>query len=339
MDRQKGFLRFAILACGILSGCDGVRPAPDIRLTKDASGEVTSIVMVGKGVTDSDLKDATKHTQVIELKLLECSKVTNKGLGHFKGSFPQLKSLELVRVPVDDSSLADLSNSQSLADLTLAHTNVTGLGLKYLANCPITRIAIFSRVITADGMKNLGMLKGLEELELHCQDSSLKELVAINELKKLKKLVAFRTPVGRQGLEVLRGLDQIQWIHLNSPDIDDESTEVLNTLSGLERAEIDDGTLTNAGIKRLQLPKLKQFSLDGCRGITDEGLSNFTGMPAIESLMLGGTGVAGINLTPLSSLPNLKEVRLMGNQFKGNEESIRALKAKLPKCEVVIMRG
>lgn len=339
MGRQRGFSRYAILICGFLSGCNGVRPAPDIRLTKDAAGQVTSIVMVGKGITDSDLKDATKHTQVTELKLQECSKVTNKGLGHLKGSFPQLSSLELVRVPVDDSSLADLSNSQSLADLTLAHTNVTGLGLKHLANCPITRIAIISRVVTADGMKNLGMLKGLEELELHCQDSSLKELVAIHELKKLRKLVAYRTPVGRQGLEVLRGLDQIQWIHLNSPDIDDASTEVLNTLIGLEHAEIDDGTLTNEGIKRLQLPKLKQFSLDGCRGITDEGLANFTGMPAIESLMLGGTGVAGINLTPLSSLPNLKEVRLMGNQFKGNEESIRSLKAKLPNCEVVIMRG
>ena len=339
MDRKKGFLRFAILTCCILSGCNGARPTPDIRLTKDATGQVTSIVMVGKYITDSDLKDATKHTQVTELKLQECSKVTNKGLGHFKGSFPQLKSLELVRVPVNDSSLADLSNSQSLADLTLAHTNVTGQGLKHLVNCPIKRIAIFSRVVTADGMKNLGMLKGLEELELHCQDSNMKDLVAISELKKLKKLVAFRTPVGRQGLEVLRGLDQLQWLHLNSSDIDDESIEVLNTLTSLEWAEFDDGTLTNEGIKRLQLPKLKQFSLDGCRGITDEGLSNFTGMPAIESLMLGGTGVAGIDLTPLSSLPNLKEVRLMGNQFRGNEESIRALKAKLPKCEVVIMRG
>jgi len=139
-------------------------------------------------------------------------------------------------------------------------------------------------------------------------------------------------------LEVLRGLDQLQWIHLNSPDIDDESTEALNTLKNLEWVELDDATLTNEGIKRLHLPKLKHLSLDGCQGITDEGLSNFTGMPAIEKLMLGGTGVAGIDLIPLSSLPNLKEVHLTSRQFKGNGETIRALKAKLPKCEVVISR-
>jgi hypothetical protein len=62
-------------------------------------------------------------------------------------------------------------------------------------------------------------------------------------------------------------------------------------------------------------------------------------MPALESLMLGSTGVDGYDLTPLANLPNLKEVKLMGKQFKGGEKAVKELKTKLPKCEVFIMRG
>jgi Leucine-rich repeat (LRR) protein len=134
-------------------------------------------------------------------------------------------------------------------------------------------------------------------------------------------------------------MTQLQHLHLNSADINDQALETLNTLSGLEWVEIDYGTMTNEGLKQLQLPKLKHLSLDSCKGITDEGLGNFSGMQALETLMLGSTGVAGIDLTPLANLPNLKEVRLMGNQFRGGDKAIEALKAKLPNCEVVIMRG
>lgn len=62
-------------------------------------------------------------------------------------------------------------------------------------------------------------------------------------------------------------------------------------------------------------------------------------MPALESLMLGSTGVAGIDLTPLANLPNLKAVRLKGNQFKGGDKAIQELKAKLPNCQAFIMQG
>jgi Leucine-rich repeat (LRR) protein len=155
----------------------------------------------------------------------------------------------------------------------------------------------------------------------------------------MKTFIAYRTQVATGGMDTLKGLVELQWLHLNSNDVNDESIAALNSLTGLERLDLDNARFTDEGIKDLRLPKLKQLSLDGCIGITDAGLANFSGMPAVETLMLGGTGVAGIDLTPLSNLPNLKEVRLLGNQFKGNDDSIRALKAKLPKCEVVIMRG
>lgn len=320
-------------------GCNGAKPPADIRLTKDSAGQVTSITMVGKAVTDADLRDASKHSLLTELKLQECSQVTNKGLSELGDVIAQLEFLDVVRVPIDDSSLKDLAKASALKDLTLANTIVIGPGLEQLASCPLKRLVIISRVVTAEGMKSLSKVSSVEELELQCQDLILKDLAGINELKKLKKLIAYRTPVGPGGLEAIRGLAQLQWLHLNSNDVNDGSVTALNTLVGLERLDLDSARFTNEGIKELRLPNLKQLSLDGCIGITDAGLANFSGMPALESLMLGGTGVAGIDLTPLSNLPNLKEVRLLGNQFRGNEDSIRSLKAKLPNCEVVIMRG
>ena len=329
-----------LLTCLISSGCTGAKQAADIRLEKDAGGQVTSATLVGRNVTDADIKEIAKNgQQLTELRFQECSQVTSQGMQTFQGAFPQLKLLDLVRVPIDDDSLANLANSTTLADVTLAHTNITGTGLKHLASCPLKRLVVVSRVVTADGINSLGTLQTLEVLELDCQDLPLKDISAIAQLKNLKKLLAFRTPVGPQGIEVLKGMTQIEYLHLNSPDINDDSIATLNSLSNLEWAEFDFGTLTNEGIKQLQLPNLKHLSLDGCSAITDEGLGNFSGMPALESLMLGGTGVAGIDLTPLANLPNLKEVSLMGNQFKGGDKAIQELKAKLPNCQVFIMQG
>lgn len=324
----------------MLCGCTGsAGPAADIRLTKDAAGQVVIASLIGKQVTDADVKKATEHSGLTELHLQECSKVTGTGLGHLKGQLPKLGLLELVRVPIDDAALESLATASALSDLTLAHTNVTGSGLASLASCPISKLTVVSRVVTADGMKALAKLAKLKELELQCQDLQLKDCPFISELKELKKMVAYRTPVGKGGLASLQGLANLEYLHLNSSDIGDDAIDALNSLVGLEWVAIDSASFTNEGIKRLKLPKLKHLSLDSCRGVTDEGLGYFVGSPAIESLMLGGTGVTGVDLTPLSNLPNLKEVKLLGNQFRGNDDSIKALKAKLPNCEVFIMRG
>lgn len=340
MSTRTRFELVGLIAFVTIAGCKGAKPAADIRLEKDAAGQVTSATLVGRNVTDADIQEIAKNgQQLTELRFQECSQVTSQGMQAFQGAFPQLKLLDLVRVPIDDDALANLANSTTLADVTLAHTNITGTGLRHLASCPLKRLVVVSRVVTTDGMKNLGTLLTLEELELNCQDLPLKEISAVAQLKNLKKLMAFRTPVGPQGIEVLKGMSQIEYLHLNSPDINDDSVATLNTLSNLEWAEFDYGTLTNDGIKQLQLPKLKQLSLDGCKSVTDDGLGNFAGMPALESLMLGSTGVAGIDLTPLANLPNLKEVKLMGNQFKGGDKAIQDLKAKLPNCQVFIMQG
>jgi len=41
----------------------------------------------------------------------------------------------------------------------------------------------------------------------------------------------------------------------------------------------------------------------------------------------------------LAVVPTLREVTMSGEQFKGNNATINALKKLLPNCEVFILRG
>jgi hypothetical protein len=131
-------------------------------------------MMVGNAVTDSDLRDASKHKLLVELKMQECSKVTSQGLSELGSAIARLEVLDIVRVPFDDSSMKDLANASALTDLTLANTNVKGPGLERLASCPLKRFVFISRVATAEGINSLSKLSSIEELELQCQDLSLK---------------------------------------------------------------------------------------------------------------------------------------------------------------------
>ena len=87
------------------------------------------------------------------------------------------------------------------------------------------------------------------------------------------------------------------------------------------------------------MPNLKKLTLDGCLDVTDAGLSNLKGLTSLESLNLTGSGVAGLDLTGLAELPSLREVTLSGDQFRGDDNSIHALKELLPNCVVSIERG
>ena len=331
-------LASSILAC-ITVGCGSKRAAPDIRLGAAADGTTTTATLVGAHVRDSDLEALAKQPSILELSLQECSGVSDAGLAKLKAIIPNLKKVSLIRVPVSDEGLQHLAGATSLTELTLAHTNVKGSGLASLSGLPLVRLTLQSRTVQADALSALSQLTNLEELELQCQDITIASLPNLTKLTKLNSLVAYRTPVGKGGMSSLKGLTNLRKLILFSADIDDDSIDAINTLTGLEEAELASASISDSGLKRLNLPSLKRLSLDSCSRVTDEGLAQFVGMPQLERLMLGGTSVQGKDLTPLANLAQLKEVLLMGNQFKGNAETIKALKEKLPNCEVSIMRG
>ena len=304
---------------------------------RDADGQVVSLRLRGSDVTDAELQQLAEFGKLSELTVQEC-RVADDGLAALE-QVSELKTLELIRVPVNDEGLRHLRSARSLDKLLLAHTEITGPGLRYLADTPVSHLSIHSRVVTAEGLSSLSELTSLRELELHCPEIQIEALASLVPMTELESLVTIRTPLGRAGLERIRGHQRLQKLILDASDVDDNAAVILNTLPELQELDLSNALITDEGLKQLSLPKLQTLSMCGCLGVTDAGLRNLQGMTSLVYLDLTEASVTGLDLTGLAVVPTLREVTMSGEQFKGNNATINALKKLLPNCEVFILRG
>ena len=83
-------------------------------------------------------------------------------------------------------------------------------------------------------------------------------------------------------------------------------------------------------------PKLRMIRLAETQ-ITDAALDNLVKLAALESINLYGTKVTDAGISKLSALPNLKRLYLW--QTAITPEAIKALKEKLPSCEIIAGTG
>lgn len=331
----------------VVSGCTSQSPptgnptgirSSNASLERDADGQVVAMSFFGDGVTDADLQKVAAHGKLSRLTLQQCSQISDDGLAVLKDAH-ELAELELIRVPVTDAGFEHLKSSRSLAELLVGHAPITGAGLRHLENVPIVRLSIHSRTVTGEGLRALLSLSSLKEIELNCPEISLGQLPSLVSLEELESVVANGTPIGSGGLEILRGHPRLRKLILYASEVDDARLGVFNTLSELEELELGGALITNEGLKQLSMESLKSLSLDSCTAIDDSGLRNLAGMRQLEFLNLMGTSVAGLDLTGLQVLPHLKRVLIAAQQFRGNDDTIDALKKLLPNCEVVIVQG
>lgn len=83
--------------------------------------------------------------------------------------------------------------------------------------------------------------------------------------------------------------------------------------------------------KKLRLVRLAET------GITDASIDSLLKIPSLESINLYGTKVTDAGVSKLSAMPNLKRLYLW--QTGVTVDAIKALKEKLPKCEIVAGLG
>jgi internalin A len=181
-------------------------------------------------------------------------------------------------------------------------------------------------------------------------------LAYLENLRRLKHLLLFQTPLGNAGMEHIGRMTWLTTLTLNDTritdagllqlqnltelkDIDVSNTRItgegfknLNRLRNLDSLELQGTDFTDAGLANLQdLPKLTRLDLSNTR-ITDDGLKNLANLTNLQLLALDGTAISDAGLKQLSGLHKLWTLRL--NHTRINGDGLGALQS-LPTLESI----
>jgi hypothetical protein len=139
------------------------------------------------------------------------------------------------------------------------------------------------------------------------------------------------TQVTDAGLSHLRGLTQLQELHLGSTRVTDVGLEHVQGLTQLKKLSLNSTPVTDAGLEHLRgLTQLQCLWLDSTQ-ITDAGLSHLRGLTQLNLLSLDGTQVTDAGLSHLQGLTQLQGLFLDSTQVTG--AGVNELKKALPNCQ------
>lgn len=234
------------------------------------------------GITDADL---AKLEGLTGLKRLDIGRMQLTGAGiqtlkEFKSleylQLPQgindedltvikgLNSLEELWIqnsPITNKGLSYLSDLKSLRKLLLhngrndKNMEVTGSGLAYLKELPLTYLWLYQLKLDESRLTHLAGLKQLEELDVKRMPLRDEDLAVIGKLTKLKRLNFDSETVSDGGMAYLAGLTALEdlapWISMT-----DVGLSYLANMNKLERLQVK-GDFTDKGLKHLE--KLKSL--------------------------------------------------------------------------------
>jgi len=224
-------------------------------------------------VTDEDLRklEAFQHVRTIRLGMTH---VTDAGLKHL-GTLKDLEDLNLEATEVTDAGLKDLAALTQLKYLDLSNTRVEGTGFKHLASLGLISVRLSDAAVTDDGLKAIGKIQTLRELELkfdpQVTDEGLKHLAL---LKHLHKLDIGSNPLGDGALKQVASITELKWFAFAGTHVTDAGLAELAPLQNLEDLVIGGNPgVTDQGLQRLVvLRNLKRLGVKGSR-VTSAGVA------------------------------------------------------------------
>jgi len=183
----------------------------------------------------------------------------------------------------------------------------------------------------------LGEFRRLRELYLHDHQATDDALRAIRDLRELEVLMLWNaSELTDAGVECLRDMGRLRYIHLTGSRITDRSLEILGGLPSIDGLSLQFNLFTDAGLAHLaRLDRLKTLwvcapgeasdskayaellrkpepGLPFPDRISDAGLDRLKGLGSLETLGIQNTLVTDAGLEKLRGLPKLKEVILHG---------------------------
>lgn len=109
------------------------------------------------GITDDDLSACAGMTDLEDLMLANCRKLTHDGLRHFANA-GKLLSLNLWLTPIDDGAMEVISRFTRLQSLRLLYTHVTDASMPQILSLKRLMILDLPRGVTSRGLRGIDAL-------------------------------------------------------------------------------------------------------------------------------------------------------------------------------------
>ena len=282
--------------------------------------DLTSLSRLEKIWLDSGGRIATSFSQVEKLRALKTVSIEGSlkedAVTIFK-RFPNLESLGLYGVEIQDADVALLEGWQGLKNINFGNTSISPIGLRLLQLMPSLQ---HLRVIN-QSMKRLGRLQ--------FDDDALTEIAGIDTLRSLT--LSDGAKVTDAGVQHLSRLKQLEELRLEDTSLTNKGLQGLCDLARLRVLQLSNTRITDDGLVSLRrLSKLeglyihnpqKRFSVEGLRHLrkmpltgvylhdiqmTDEGLEILGGMTRLKSMLLGDLPITDDRIAKLEGLSDLE---------------------------------
>jgi Leucine-rich repeat (LRR) protein len=365
-----------LVAAGIGATLKAEAPQADVAqriealggyVVRDAGGNIVEVSLARTWAKDADVE---RVAEIESLKRLDLSftYVTDRGIEQL-GRLRQLEDLRLDTAEfITDSAMSHLRANPALRRLVLRGTDITDVGLPYVAELKgLTSLDISFSMLGDVGLESLPELTELEELKLGGNLITGINLNFLKLLPKLKKL-SFHgiqrrnasacwspliTDLDLDSISLLSGLEELDLgigISLGmrgepaAPgggncrvtggiQVSDLGLAKLSKLKKLRRLDVSGAQLTPAGLKVLQsLPQLERLSLWNVPALDDSAAAVLAAIPSLVNLDMSYTSISDEGLRSLAALPNLKLLYL--TETKVAPEAVEAFRKEKPDCFV-----
>ena len=281
-----------------------------------ALGSLERLDLSGTRISDLGIELLKPLQGVRELRLRFAEFVSEGGIAHLSG-WTRLETLDLRGTQVRSLVFEQLTGFAQLRRLDLSHTRITDEGFDRLVDLQaLEELSIGSNRLDGGALDHLKLLPNLRALDLRGVQrvdsgiwglalnlENLRRLGELSQLQELRLGGATITDVGSD--------------RPGRPDAERMSLPGLEALAGLTRLRTLDLSRQPVAVEALAvlvgLPELRSLNLDQCIALDDAVVPLLTRLSRLETLYLAGTGLTGEGLSRLTELPALKYVSAGGS--------------------------
>jgi hypothetical protein len=180
--------------------------------------------------------------------------------------------------------------------------------LKYLEN--IEALFLWGIAATDQGMKHIGEMKGLTNLQIrsdHVTDAGMRPIEGLRDLEYLY----FHFPkITDTGLKPIGELPRVAYLNIWSEKVTDEGLRYLLTIESVQDIGIYGQSITNACLRYLEgNTTLNSLDLSSAQ-ITDEGLRHLLEAKALTGITLRSPKISDQGLATIGKMNQLQRLHL-----------------------------